>query len=186
MSRTILGATRSSLLAFLLFSLSFGLAARVRARPPAQDAAKPAGEQEKSQTATPAAPGDYVGSETCKTCHEDMPSKGFYKAVHRENPRSSTRVPLKEILTRFLLILAFLSHPALAPAGKTDSASRAGRRLPHLSRPGVKSEEGRRTEHTSQIRLRDRTGNCREVSFLFARRKLINGRRARESFFLRG
>ena len=23
--------------------------------------------------------GDYVGSETCKTCHEDRPSKGFYR-----------------------------------------------------------------------------------------------------------
>src|ERR1035438_7586962 len=22
---------------------------------------------------------EYVGSETCKTCHEDMPSKGFFK-----------------------------------------------------------------------------------------------------------
>jgi cytochrome c5 len=80
MSKTILGATRSSLLAVLLFSLSFGLAVRVSARPPAQDAAKPAGDQEKSQAATPAAAsGDYVGSETCKTCHEDMPSQGFYK-----------------------------------------------------------------------------------------------------------
>lgn len=23
----------------------------------------------------------YVGSETCKTCHEDLPSKGFYIAA---------------------------------------------------------------------------------------------------------
>lgn len=45
MSR-ILGATRSSLLTILLISLWFGLAARLGARPPAQDAAKPADEQE--------------------------------------------------------------------------------------------------------------------------------------------
>jgi len=24
-------------------------------------------------------PAQYVGTETCKTCHEDMPSKGFFK-----------------------------------------------------------------------------------------------------------
>ena len=79
MSR-ILGATRSSLLTILLISLWFGLAARLGARPPAQDAAKPAGGQEQPEAAAPAALiGDYVGSETCKTCHEDLPSKGFYK-----------------------------------------------------------------------------------------------------------
>jgi DmsE family decaheme c-type cytochrome len=33
--------------------------------------------QEKAAPA-PESP-DYVGAETCKTCHEDMPSKGFYK-----------------------------------------------------------------------------------------------------------
>lgn len=96
MSRTILGATRSSLLAVLLFSLSFGLAAHVSARPPARDAAKPAVEQEKSQAATPAAPsGEYVGSETCKTCHEDMPSKGFYKNFE-DSPHFVTTLDTKK------------------------------------------------------------------------------------------
>jgi len=33
--------------------------------------------QEKA--AAPADSSEYVGEETCKTCHEDMPTKGFYK-----------------------------------------------------------------------------------------------------------
>lgn len=40
--------------------------------------------QEKA-AAAPAADSDYVGAETCKTCHEDMPTKGFYKTF--ENSR---------------------------------------------------------------------------------------------------
>jgi DmsE family decaheme c-type cytochrome len=35
--------------------------------------------QEKAPAAAPAESSDYVGAETCKTCHEDMPGKGFYK-----------------------------------------------------------------------------------------------------------
>ncbi len=31
------------------------------------------------QAAAAGGASDYVGEETCKTCHEDMPSKGFYK-----------------------------------------------------------------------------------------------------------
>jgi DmsE family decaheme c-type cytochrome len=96
MSRTILGATRTSLLTILLFSVSFGLAARLSARPPAQGAAKTSGEQEKPKAATPAAPsGDYVGSETCKTCHEDMPSKGFYKNFE-DSPHFVTTLDTKK------------------------------------------------------------------------------------------
>lgn len=33
----------------------------------------------QQKAAPPADSSDYVGEETCKTCHEDMPSKGFYK-----------------------------------------------------------------------------------------------------------
>ncbi len=37
-------------------------------------------DQVKRATAKPAAdPAQYVGSEACKACHEDMPAKGFYK-----------------------------------------------------------------------------------------------------------
>jgi cytochrome c5 len=72
------------------------MAAPVSARPPAQDAAKPAGGQEKSQSAAPAArSGDYVGSETCKTCHEDMPSKGFYKNFE-DSPHFVTTLDTKK------------------------------------------------------------------------------------------
>lgn len=96
MSRTILGASRSPLLTILLFLLAFGLAARLSARPPAQDAAKPGASQEKSEAATPpAAQGDYVGSETCKTCHEDMPSKGFYKSFE-DSPHFVTTLDTKK------------------------------------------------------------------------------------------
>jgi hypothetical protein len=34
-------------------------------------------EQSKYQPSTDRS--QYVGAEICKTCHEDMPSKGFYK-----------------------------------------------------------------------------------------------------------
>jgi DmsE family decaheme c-type cytochrome len=35
--------------------------------------------QQPTEYQRPTDPALYVGSETCKTCHEDMPSKGFYK-----------------------------------------------------------------------------------------------------------
>ena len=45
-----------------------------------QHVTEPADEEKRPQAAASAAPsGDYVGSETRRTCHEDMPSKGFYK-----------------------------------------------------------------------------------------------------------
>src|SRR5438270_13246526 len=34
----------------------------------------------QAQVEAPADPSQYVGPEVCKTCHEDMPSKGFYKS----------------------------------------------------------------------------------------------------------
>ncbi|PYT78743.1 MAG: hypothetical protein DMG40_18850 [Acidobacteria bacterium] len=80
MHTKICGTSRAPLLTLLLFLVSLGFAVYLNARPPAQDASKPVAEQEKVQTAaSAAASGDYVGSATCKTCHEDMPSKGFYK-----------------------------------------------------------------------------------------------------------
>src|SRR6266571_2377566 len=36
----------------------------------------------------------YVGSETCKTCHEDLPSKGFYKAFE-DSPHFITTLDTK-------------------------------------------------------------------------------------------
>src|SRR6266581_2595843 len=37
----------------------------------------------------------YVGSETCKTCHEDMPSKGFYK-TYEDSPHFATTLDTKK------------------------------------------------------------------------------------------
>src|SRR5215831_2735292 len=57
-----------SMVVFLV--LSIGLISGARAGPPAQDAPKP---QEKTKTANSSGPdGDYVGSETCVTCHQDQ------------------------------------------------------------------------------------------------------------------
>src|SRR5579859_6824424 len=72
MQTKISGASRSPLLAFLLFLIAFGLAVRLNARPPVQDAANPAASQERAKAAPAAADGDYVGSETCITCHQDQ------------------------------------------------------------------------------------------------------------------
>ena len=66
------GASRGPLLALLLFLAALGLAVRVNARPAAQDATNPSVAQEKTKTAPSAADGDYVGSETCITCHQDQ------------------------------------------------------------------------------------------------------------------
>jgi len=38
---------------------------------------KPKSADQEKKYVRPTDPSLYVGSETCKTCHEDMPSKGF-------------------------------------------------------------------------------------------------------------
>jgi DmsE family decaheme c-type cytochrome len=51
--------------------------------------------QEHSQKyVRPTDPSLYVGSETCKSCHEDMPSKGFYKA-YEDSPHFATTLDTK-------------------------------------------------------------------------------------------
>jgi len=54
---------------------------------------KAAGQAEKY--VRPTDPSLYVGSETCKTCHEDMPSKGFYKA-YEDSPHFVTTLDTKK------------------------------------------------------------------------------------------
>ena len=39
-------------------------------------------------------PAQYVGAETCKTCHEDMPSKGFFKS-YEDSPHFVTTLDTK-------------------------------------------------------------------------------------------
>jgi DmsE family decaheme c-type cytochrome len=66
---------------FLLLSIVMGAVIQTLAWPNAgageKDKAKPS-EQEKKYV-RPTDPSLYVGSETCKTCHEDMPAKDFFK-----------------------------------------------------------------------------------------------------------
>jgi len=50
--------------------------------------------QEQSATAA-GGDSDYVGEEVCKTCHEDMPSKGFYKTFS-ESPHFVTTLDTKK------------------------------------------------------------------------------------------
>jgi DmsE family decaheme c-type cytochrome len=40
-------------------------------------------------------PAQYVGAEVCKTCHEDMPSKGFYKG-YEDSPHFVTTLDTKK------------------------------------------------------------------------------------------
>jgi len=54
---------------------------------------KPAGQTKTYER--PTDPALYVGSETCKTCHEDMPSKGFYKA-YEDSPHFVTTLDTKK------------------------------------------------------------------------------------------
>ena len=64
------GASRSPLLSFLLFFVALGLAVRLNARPAAQEANPPTAQEKAKPSA--AGDGDYVGSETCITCHQDQ------------------------------------------------------------------------------------------------------------------
>jgi len=40
-------------------------------------------------------PSQYVGSETCKTCHEDVPEKGFFKS-YEDSPHYVTTLDKKK------------------------------------------------------------------------------------------
>jgi len=58
----------------------------------AADKAKPADQDKKY--VRPTDPSLYVGAETCKTCHEDMPSKGFFKS-YEDSPHYVTMLDTK-------------------------------------------------------------------------------------------
>ncbi|MGC2850072.1 MAG: cytochrome c3 family protein, partial [Candidatus Acidiferrum sp.] len=45
-----------------------------------QDPNKTTPPEQTKHSPQPAGPNDYVGTEVCKTCHENMPAKGFYQA----------------------------------------------------------------------------------------------------------
>src|SRR5215472_8795490 len=51
--------------------------------------ASKANQEQTQKYVRPTDPSLYVGSETCKTCHEDMPTKGFYKS-YEDSPHFAT------------------------------------------------------------------------------------------------
>jgi DmsE family decaheme c-type cytochrome len=56
---------------------------------------KPPSVRQSKTYERPTDPSLYVGSETCKTCHEDMPSKGFYKH-YEDSPHFVTTLDTKK------------------------------------------------------------------------------------------
>jgi len=60
-----------------------------------QGKAKPAAQNQGKSYQRPTDPSLYVGAETCKTCHEDMPSKGFYK-TYEDSPHYATMLDTKK------------------------------------------------------------------------------------------
>jgi DmsE family decaheme c-type cytochrome len=58
---------------------------------PAKTKAKP---EQAQKYVRPSDPSLYVGADTCKTCHEDMPTKGFYKS-YEDSPHFVTTLDSK-------------------------------------------------------------------------------------------
>src|SRR5712691_12929219 len=56
--------------------------------------ASAAAQQETPAQSSASGPG-YVGADVCKTCHEDMPSKGFYKN-YEDSPHFVTTLDTKK------------------------------------------------------------------------------------------
>jgi DmsE family decaheme c-type cytochrome len=84
----IAGVPKSNLLTVLFLSILMAMTAMA-----ATDKAKSKDQEEKY--VRPTDPSLYVGSETCKTCHEDMPSKGFFKA-YEDSPHFVTTLDTKK------------------------------------------------------------------------------------------
>ncbi|OLC89274.1 MAG: hypothetical protein AUH86_25820 [Acidobacteria bacterium 13_1_40CM_4_58_4] len=81
------GNPRSQFLTILVILVLLVMAASAAA-----DKTKSADQEKKYARPTDASL--YVGSETCKTCHEDMPSKGFYK-TYEDSPHFVTTLDTK-------------------------------------------------------------------------------------------
>lgn len=69
-----------------------GALASPRDPTPAKDKTKPADQAQKY--VRPTDPALYVGSDTCKTCHQDMPSKDFFKS-YEDSPHFVTTLDTK-------------------------------------------------------------------------------------------
>jgi DmsE family decaheme c-type cytochrome len=88
-----MSSKRALLLQLVILGVS---AAFLYAQPPGggpkKDKAKP--NDQKQVWVRPTDPSQYVGSDTCKTCHEDMPTKGFYKSFE-DSPHFVTTLDTK-------------------------------------------------------------------------------------------
>jgi DmsE family decaheme c-type cytochrome len=60
-----------------------------------QQADKASAERKSKSYERPTDPSLYVGAETCKTCHEDMPTKGFFKG-YEDSPHFVTTLDTKK------------------------------------------------------------------------------------------
>lgn len=86
-----------SLLLPLAMALVWGGSAAAAGDDPATSAGKTAKSGKRGEQAyvPPSDPSQYVGSDTCKTCHEDMPTKGFYKH-YEDSPHFQTTLDTKK------------------------------------------------------------------------------------------
>jgi DmsE family decaheme c-type cytochrome len=80
----------------LLVTFAFACAVLAAGPPPGSGRAKDKAKSDAPQKAwaPPTDPNLYVGSDTCKTCHEDMPTKGFYKTFE-DSPHYVTTLDTK-------------------------------------------------------------------------------------------
>ena len=80
----------------LAIASALSLAADHTSGKPPKKTGKSSDRQEPGQKyVRPTDPSLYVGSETCKTCHEDMPTKGFYKH-YEDSPHFATTLDTKK------------------------------------------------------------------------------------------
>ena len=82
-----------SLLVIIIFSCVVMAAGPPGGHAPAGDKSKPGSPQKAWER--PTDPALYVGTDTCKTCHEDMPTKGFFK-TYEDSPHYVTTLDTKK------------------------------------------------------------------------------------------
>lgn len=77
----------------ILFSCVVMAAGPPGRRGPDKDKSKTAGQEKAWER--PTDPNLYIGTDTCKTCHEDMPTKGFFK-TYEDSPHFVTTLDTKK------------------------------------------------------------------------------------------
>jgi cytochrome c5 len=83
------GILKSQPFTVLLFVFSLALVTIAGASPPGEDELKQLAAQEKAKPAAPSGPdGDYVGSATCITCHQDQGETASSSTAYGSQPRA--------------------------------------------------------------------------------------------------